>query len=214
MRTAIQIVALATALVAPALAQKDFLTADEVDQLRVTQEPELRLKLYVKFAQQRMDLLDQLIANQKTGRSGVIHQTLEQLTQIVEAIDVVIDDTLHKRKELLSIEFIAKSEREMLAKLEKYNDATASDYGRYKFALENAIDTLTDSAELAEEDLKARTRDVDQREVDLKKQRETMMTPESVEAAKKAEEKKAEDAAKDKKKPTLLRKGETLGTKK
>lgn len=214
MRTAIQVLALAAVLAAPVAAQKDFLTSGEADQLREMQEPEDRLKLYVKFAQQRMDLLEQLFANQKTGRSGVIHQTLEEFTQIIEAIDIVIDDTLHKRRELLSIGFVAKSEREMLAKLQKFSEASSPDAGRYKFALETAIETVTDSAELADEDLKARTRDVDQREVDLRKQREKMVTPESVEASKKADAKKAEDGAKQKKRPSLLRKGETLGTKK
>ena len=200
---------------APLAAQKDFLTAAEADQVRLVQEPEDRLKLYLKFAEQRMDLLDQLFANKKAGRSGVIHDTLEQLTEIVDAIDTVIDDTLKKRRELVTIEFVAASERQMLARLEKHAAGKPDDLARFEFVLDQAMETLRDSAEMAEEDLKTRTRSVETREAELKKERETMMTPERAEEIKTAEAKKKEEESKQqKKRPSLLRKGETLPAKK
>ena len=70
-------------LAAPAAAQKDFLTGDEIEQLREAQEPDVRLPLYVTFARQRVDMLAQLFTSKKTGRSGVIHDTLEQYGQII-----------------------------------------------------------------------------------------------------------------------------------
>jgi hypothetical protein len=44
-------------LAAPLAAQRDFLTADEVEKVRDAQEPNLRLKLYSQFAQERIDLV-------------------------------------------------------------------------------------------------------------------------------------------------------------
>lgn len=188
-------------------AQRDFLTADEVDQLRITQEPDPRLRLYLKFAQQRVDLLEQLFSRPATGRSGMIHTTLGQLTQIIEAVDTVIDDTLRKGRELESIEFVAKENRKLLEKLNKFLDQEPPDLDRYQFAMENAIDTLEDSAEMAEEDLRMRRRSVAEREADDRKRREAMSTPERVKEAAETREKEAEQ---QKKRPTLLRKGETL----
>lgn len=213
MRRLLMAVALSGCLM-PVYAQKDFLTPDEADQLRLTQEPEERLRVYLKFAGQRMDLLEQLFAKPQTGRTGVIHDTLEQLTQIVEAIDTVIDDTLRRGRELKSVDFVAKREREILKKLEGYAARELPDASRYAFALDTAIETIRDSTEMAEEDLRDRTRTVEQREADAKKERETMMTPQQMESSRKAEEKKAEEASKAKKKPTLMRKGETAPEKK
>jgi hypothetical protein len=196
----------------PGWGQKDFLTADEADQIREAQDPSDRLKLYLHFARQRMDLLDQAFAKEKTGRSGLIHDTLEQFTQIMEAIDTVTDEGLHKGKEILALGDVAQGQREMLAKLEKFLESNPKDLARYKFALEQAIETTRDSAELSDQDLKQRTHDVEVREKKEKETREAMTAPTQPEPAKE-EANKAKPApipATGRKPPTLRRPGEVV----
>lgn len=205
-------VALMALLALPAMAQRDFLTADEADQMRLAQEPELRLPMLVKFARLRVDLLGQLFAQQKVGRSGMIHDTLEQFTQIIEAIDNNVDDALRRQKQVPGLAAVAKAEREMLAQLEKFDALETNDRQRYEFALEQAIETVRDSAELGEQDVKDRTRGVETREADLKKQREEMMAPErkaELEKEKAKLDSEKSGVAAGKKKPSLYKKGET-----
>jgi len=207
----------AVALVLPAAAQRDFLTEDEADQIRIAQEPNMRIGLYLGFARQRADLLDQLFARNETGRSSTIHALLEQLTQLMETLDIVIDDALKRQKEITALSDVAKTARSLQARLEKFRDANPADLGRYKFALDTAIDTLSDSAEMAAEDLRDRIRGVEAKEIERRKEHDALASPSSVEEARKAAEKtaaqkKAEQEGSAKKRPTLLRKGESPGS--
>ena len=200
---------LASAGAMPALAQRDFLTADEVDQLRELQAPDERLNLYALFARQRVDLLAQLFAKEKTGRSLLIHDTLDQYTKIIEAIDTVVDDALARKRPVTVLPHVAKVERELLAKLQKFAEIQTADAERYRFSLDQAIESTKDSADTSEVDLTERTRQVDANERRIEKEREAMSAPEKKDEKQQAaaEEKKA---AAPKKKASLLKKGETL----
>src|ERR1700733_8685360 len=145
--------------------ERDFLTADEVDQIREVQEPNARLKLYILFARTRLALLQQYMSKEKPGRSALIHDTLEDYTHIIEAIDTVADDALIRKAALdVGMKEVATAEAEMLASLQKIEDSAPKDLARYEFALKNAIDTTSDSKELSEEDLHTRTTDLQAQE--------------------------------------------------
>jgi hypothetical protein len=203
------VLVLALAMLVPAIAQeRDFLTADEVDQVRLAQEPNERLKLYVTFAQQRVALIEQAVAEEKIGRSKLVHDLLEDFTRLVEAIDTVSDDALKRKVDISAgLKIVAEASKDFLARLEKVRDSEPKDIARYQFALENAIETTRDSFELALQDMNTRSVDVQSRAKKQMEEREAMMRPEEVKA-KRAEERKVEESKR--KAPTLRRKGEVV----
>jgi hypothetical protein len=191
---------------AGAAQDRDFLTADEADQIREAQEPNVRLGLYVKFAQTRIELLKQMLAKEKAGRSALIHDTLEDYTHIIEAIDTVADDALKRKLDITEgMKLVASAEKEMSTNLSKMTENKPKDYARYEFALQQAIETTQDSAELSAQDLKQRSSDVATRDAKEKKEREAMTSTSDVKE-KKAAEQKTEQT--QRKVPTLRKKGE------
>lgn len=206
--------ALLASLCLPAVAQRDFLTPDEVEQLRLVQEPGPRLQLYLRYAQQRVDMLEQLFAKRQTGRSGLIHDTLEQITQIIEAIDMNIDDAIRRQRPLEKLEGIVSAQKELLAKLEALAQREEPDRARYQFALDTALETLRDSIEMNEQDLKDRTLSVQEKEKTLREEREQLLAPErkaELEKERGRIEAEKQGVAPGKKKPTLLKPGEKPG---
>jgi hypothetical protein len=201
---------LVLALTLPLAAQRDrdFLTNNEADQVREAQNPNERLKLYLSFARLRLELLQKMFASQKPGRSALIHDTLDDYSKIIEAIDIVSDDAL-KRRVLVDdgISAVAKTEKEMLAALNKFEKMQAKDSSRYEFALKQAIDTTTDSLDLAQEDLYTRSTSVQEKAEQEKKDIEAQLPKDEKPAA----EQKAESTGQKKRKPpTLLQPGEQI----
>lgn len=185
---------------------RDFLTSNEVDQVREAQEPDERLQLYVHFARQRMDLIEQYLAKEKPGRSIFIHNALEDYSKIIEAIDSVADDALrHKRPIDKGMVAVIAAEKDFLAKLNKIQDSDPKDLDRYKFVLSEAIDTTSDSEQLSMEDSQKRAADITAEDTKEKSGRESMMSTAEQKERKKAANKDEENK---KKTPSLYRPGE------
>ncbi len=202
------------AIVAPLAAQpRDFLTADEVDQIREAQEPNARVTLYAKFARQRIEMVKSFMAKEKAGRSILIHDALDDYAKIIDAIDDVSDQALAKKVDLKAgLGVVARVEQDALPVLKRIQETKPKDLERYEFVLKTAIDTTRDSLDLAEGDVEQRTRDVEAREAREKKAVEDSLTPverENRQAAEKKAEVNAEAAQeKQRKAPTLMRPGE------
>jgi hypothetical protein len=187
---------------------RDFLTGDEVDQVRLVQERNERLQLYMLFAKQRVDQVESLLKREKAGRSILIHDLLDQYTKIIEAADTVTDDALKRKVDVaLGVKALAGAEKDLLARLEKVRDARPKDMGRYELVLETAIETTKDSFELAQEDLAGRGQSVIDRDAKEKKERDALLSTKEQSEKKVSEQKETEEKGK-RKAPTLRKKGE------
>lgn len=194
----------------PLAADRDFLTTDEADQVRLTQEPNARLKLYVQFAAQRIQFIEHLLARQQPGRTNLIHEALEDYTKIIETIDTVADDALLRGERIEEgIAAVAEAQEKFLETLRKLEQAQPRDMARFRFALETAIETTEDSLEINREDLRERAAGVAEREKQERRQLEELMTPENVrERKEQAEQTQKKEEEHKRKAPTLYRKDE------
>jgi hypothetical protein len=189
---------------------RDFLTPNEVEQIREAQDPNDRLTLYVKFARQRMDLIHQYLSKDKPGRSIFIHNNLEDYSHIIEAIDSVSDDALRHHADLdKGTIAVIDAEHQFLEQLNKIQDSSPSDLDRYKFLLTEAIDTTSDSNDLAKQDTAKRTGELAAADSKEQKNREALMPDKEVKDRKKDATAQENDGKR--KLPSLLKPGEKAG---
>ena len=213
MKPLVWLIGIALLLGPAALAQpqRDFLTSAEADRIREAQEPNPRLALYAGFARQRVDMVKNLLAKDKPGRSILIHDALEDYGRIVDALDDVADDALRRKLDVAEgLKFVAAAESELLPMLHAIEDSHPKDLGRYDFVLTDAIDTTRDSLAMAQEDMAQRQHAVEEREARDKKTLEESMSPAQRKAKHESDRKAAEQEQKAKP-PTLYRPGEKPG---
>ena len=213
-------IALAALLLAPAYAQEfvggdDFLTDYEVDVLRDKQGVKDRLEAYAKFAQLRLELVEQTLGADEAGRGAKVHRSLKEYASIIQAIDDVIDDALLRNRKMDgALAGLLEAERRLAARLAAVAAEPEEDSWRYEFVLEDAIGITQDSMELLAEDLGDRKRAaVAQDETAKRRQKETMAPERKREIERERQTEAAATAERERKRPSLLRPGEKLGEK-
>ena len=129
------------ALAQPALAQDDFLTRGEVEEVRDAQEPDKRLALYLLIAQRRIDAIKTALGSKKSAAGRATQKSLHEYTSILEALETALADGREKRaireKDLGKAKEL---EGEFLTYLKSLNTEDSPGYQDYHFTLDEAID--------------------------------------------------------------------------
>ncbi|MCU1327143.1 MAG: hypothetical protein JWN34_2513 [Bryobacterales bacterium] len=157
MKRIVSFILIALSAVSIVLAQKEFLTSDEIERVREAQDPNLRLKTYLAFARLRMDQLKQVTEKERKGRSIQVRDILDQYTSILDAIDTVSDDALKRKVDIAEgADAVVGAERSFLGTLKKIQTSRPSDLDMYEISLKEAIAITEDSLGTAEQDLTRR----------------------------------------------------------
>ena len=135
--------------------QREFLTPDEIDQVREAQEPPDRMKLYVLFARTRLERIEKEMGKASKDRGGMVHDLLYDYDRLIDAIDDLA--ALAKTKTVLSmrkgLDAAVRAEPEFLKRLKDLQDKNPTDLEEYRYILQQAIDSTQDSYDDLKEQL-------------------------------------------------------------
>ena len=129
-------------------AKEDFLTREEVNSIQDAEDAGVRVILYLRFAQQRLDAAQEKTASWKEAGTGrAIQKSLAEYNSILEALEDALADARQQRaplgKPLKELENQGKHFLKVLQQLQ--NVPNRSDY---QFTLDEAVEMTQD--ELAE----------------------------------------------------------------
>jgi predicted nucleic acid-binding Zn-ribbon protein len=133
--------------------RREPLNPNEIDELRdAAQEPEARIKLYIRFARDRLVALEQMRADPKvTNRAQQTHDKLQNFLDVYDELNDNIDTFVERRADLRKpLKSVIEADTEFQAKLRALKaslDASASEAQRYQFLLDSVVQTVDDGAQ-------------------------------------------------------------------
>ena len=133
--------------------RSDPLNPLEIDQLRDAMlEPDDRLKLYIKFARDRLTAMEQMRADPKTkDRAHQTHDLLQDFLTIYEELDDNIDMYVGRKNDIRKpMKAVIDADTEFQSRLRALKNAASTDAKeskQYEFVLGDAIDTVDNSTE-------------------------------------------------------------------
>ena len=145
---------LCSSLLSPLSAQRrrDPLNPLEIDQLRDAMlDPDVRLKLYVKFSRDRMTILEKMRSDPKTTERGrQTHDLLEDFLAVYDELNDNIDMYVGRKDDIRKpLKAIIEADTEFQSKLRalKNSASTNAEASQYEFLLTDALDTVDSSAD-------------------------------------------------------------------
>ena len=178
------VILLAATFVLPAFAQRhrDPLNDKEVDELReAAQDPPKRMKLLISFVKARMEAIEHMRSDPKVaGENGAgIQKLLADVAALMDELDDNLDMYNQRTEDLRKpLKTIIEMDSDLQLKLRAIKEtATPEDLRNYGVALEDATDSVNESADSARSMLadqvakrgKAKETDKDDEKQDKKK---------------------------------------------
>jgi hypothetical protein len=160
--------------------RRDPLTDPETDQLReVADQPEARVKLWVKFIRARMAALDQIRSDPKFAaeRGKRTHDLLEDVANMMDELDDNIDNYSKQHQDVRKgLKDVVELESELQLKLRGIQEATdpasQKELPDYKFVLQNAVESVTQSAANTRDTLQEQNEEFSKKNKDKDKEKE------------------------------------------
>jgi hypothetical protein len=142
-------------LILPVCAQKknDPLNQLEIDQLRDAMlDPDARLKLYVRFAHDRMAKLEEMRSNPKTTERGLqTHDMLQDFLTLYDELNDNIDMYVGRKNDIRKpMKVVIEADTEFESNLRALKSAASTnpaELKQFEFLLTDALDTVDASAD-------------------------------------------------------------------
>lgn len=147
---------------------RDPLNNAEVEQMReIADQPPLRIKLMIEFAQARMISVEEAHSQKSSAdRTKLVHDFLEDFATLIDELDDNLDMYDRQRADLRKpLKMIIEADTGFGAKLralqlEGVPPGTDSDAEDYRFALDNAIESVQENISTAREMLERQGREL------------------------------------------------------
>jgi len=129
----------------------DPFTPAEIAQLRdAAYEPDLRLKLFLQFARNRLTAVEQVRSDPKvTDRGAEIHSRLRDFVEVYDELNDNIDTYVDRKSDLRKVlKTVIEADSEFQARLRALKDAadaSKEEEQKYHFSLSEALDTVDSS---------------------------------------------------------------------
>ena len=139
--------------------KRDPLTENESDQIaELSQEPDKRIKLILKFTQARLASIEQMEGDTRMapGRGKQVHDLLEDFTALIDELDDNIDEYTDKKSDIRkALKEVVESDTNFQLKLRtlKEQKATTKEFTEYNFVLQNATEAVNSSLDNARQAL-------------------------------------------------------------
>ena len=133
--------------------RRDPLNPLEVDEVReAALDADKRIKLYVKFARERLEALEQMRADPKvTDRARQTRSRLQDFLDVYDELNENIDNFADRKDDLRKpLKAVIEADTEFQAKLRALKtsaEVNKNEIEQYRVLLANALDTLDSSAQ-------------------------------------------------------------------